>query len=214
MYGQIATVAFVGIEAKPGRGAGADQRRPARVRRRRAAGQGGGREPRARAQRAARRRPRAALQAHHRQSGAGRSAQGGQPLRPADRARHDGGDGCGRAGRHRGLRGDRRAGARRLDPRRAGRAAGGDRRQRHGQGPDLPRRLRAGGGLGRRGHDHAGGAAPAVAGQSLQGPADAAAAEAQRARTTRRRCPISRTSKARRAPSACSRSPPPAATTC
>ena len=37
--------------------------------------------------------------------------------------------------------------------------------------------------------------------------------EAQRRGRARRRCPISRTSRARRAPSACSRSPPPAATT-
>ena len=120
------------------RGAGAHQLGRARVCRRRPARQGGGREPRARAQRAARRRPRASLQAHHRQPRARRPAEGRQPLRPADRARHDGGDGRHRARRHRGLCRHRRAGARRLDPRRAGRAARGDRRQRHGQGPDLP----------------------------------------------------------------------------
>ena len=46
-----------------------------------------------------RHRPGAAVQAHHRQSGAGRSAQGRQPLRPAHRAGIAGGDG--RAARQR-----------------------------------------------------------------------------------------------------------------
>ena len=57
-------------------------------------------------------------------------------------------------------------------------------------------------------------AAPAVARQSFRRPADAGAAEAQRGGRARRRCPTSGTSRARRAPSACWRSPPPAATTC
>ena len=84
-----------------------------------------------------------------------------------------------------------------------------------GKGLDLPGRLRAGGGVGRRGHRRPGAAASAVAGQSLQGPADAGAAQAQPRRPSRRAAVrTSPTSRARRAPSARSRSPPPAATTC
>ena len=60
-----------------------------------------------------------------------------------------------------GLRGHRRTGARRRHPRRAGRAARGDRRQRDWQGPDLPGGRRPGSGLGRRGHRHPGRAASA-----------------------------------------------------
>ena len=184
------------------------------LRHRRAAGQGGGRKLRARAQRAARRRPRPALQARDGEPGAGRPAEGRQPVRPADPARHDGGDGGRRARRGRRLRGDRRTGARRLDPRRARRAARRHRRQRHGQGADLSGGLRTRGGVGRRRRRHPGGAASALARQSLQGAADAGAAEAGPRARSRRRCPTSPTSKVRRAPSGRSRSPPRAGTTC
>ena len=142
MYGQISTLAFIGIEARPVEvqvrvtpgGCSVRHRRPAR--------QGGRRKPRARPQRTARCRARPALQAHHGQSGARRSAEGRQPFRSADRAGDDVGDGSHRARRDRGLRSHRRAGARRFDPRRAGHAAGRHRRQRHGQGPHLPAGLR------------------------------------------------------------------------
>ena len=72
----------VQVMIAPGK-AGIQHRRPAR--------QGGGRKPRAGAGGAACLRPVAAAQAGHRQSRAGRPAQGRQPLRPADRARPDGG---------------------------------------------------------------------------------------------------------------------------
>ena len=66
---------------------GADQRRAAGLHHRRPAGQGGRRVARAGAQRPWRAGPRPAAQAHHGQSRAGRPRQGGQPLRSADRAR-------------------------------------------------------------------------------------------------------------------------------
>ena len=148
MYGQISTLAFVGIEARPvevqvritpGQAVVCDCR---------TARQSGRRKPRAGPQRAPRRRSRPALQAHHRQSRARRSAERRQPFRSADRAGDDVGDGSDRAGRDCRLCGHRRTGARRRDPRRAGHAAGCDRRQRHRQGPDLPASRRAGSRLG------------------------------------------------------------------
>ena len=57
-------------------------------------------------------------------------------------------------------------------------------------------------------------AAPAVARQSLRGAADAGAAQAQRRGRRGAAARPRATSRARRAPSACWRSPPPAATTC
>ena len=61
MFARVTTVAFVGIEAKPVEVQVRISAGGARVRHRRAARQGRGGEPRARAQRAARRRPRPAL---------------------------------------------------------------------------------------------------------------------------------------------------------
>ena len=97
------------------------------------------REPRAGARGAARLRPGAAAEAHHRQPRAGRPAEGRQPLRPADRARADGGDGR----RRRRTRSAEHVvlGELALDGRiTAGRrrAAGGDRRQRARSRADLP----------------------------------------------------------------------------
>ena len=82
-----------GHRGRSGRRAGADDAGQAGVQHRRPARQGGGREPRAGARRTARLRPGAAAEAHHRQPRARRPAEGRQPLRPADRARADGGDG-------------------------------------------------------------------------------------------------------------------------
>ena len=69
-------------------------------------------------------------QAHHRQPRAGRPAQGGQPLRPADRARRDGGDrrDPGRRARRLSRCSASSRSTARITPV-AGRAAGGDRRQ-------------------------------------------------------------------------------------
>ncbi len=140
MVQRVSTVAFEGIEARavdvqvqvaPG---------PAGVRHRRPAGQGGVRGARAGALGADRLGAGAAGAANHRQSRARRPAQGRQPLRPADRARPDGGDrrhSAGRAGR---LHGARRTRPRRIDRAGGGRAAGGDRRQFARRRPDLSRR--------------------------------------------------------------------------
>ena len=148
---------------------GADRRRrPAQLHRGRPARQGGGREPRAGARGLGRPRIGAAAAAHHGQPGARRPAEGGQPLRPADRARpaHRHGGAAGRRAR-------RIYGARRAWPgRRPG--AGGRRaaqrapRRGLGAGPDLP------GGPGRRGRlggrrRGAGARHPAGPGQPLQG---------------------------------------------
>ena len=119
-----------------------------RLHHRRPRRQGGGRIARAGAFGADRLGPCPSRQAHHRQPRARRPAEGGQPLRPADRARRHGGDRRRSHRRARRLRGDRRAGARRDDQRRRRRAAGGDRRQRARQRPDLPGGLRPGGGVG------------------------------------------------------------------
>ena len=92
MVARVSTVAFEGVEARPvdvqvqiASGTvvfnivGLGDKAVARIARAGALG-------------ADRLRPRAAGQAHHRQSRARRPAEGGQPLRPADRARRDGGD--------------------------------------------------------------------------------------------------------------------------
>ena len=78
--------------------------------------------------------------------------EGGQPLRPADRARADGGDGRGRRPT-RSASMSCSASWRSTGAITAGRrrAAGGDRRERARARADLPGRLRAGGGLGGRG---------------------------------------------------------------
>ena len=124
-------------------------------------------------------------EAHHRQSGAGRSAEGGQPFRPAHRARP--------AGRHGRAAGGRRSKATwrwaslrstaalqpvaGVLPAALGAAAQGKR-------PHLPGRLGRRGGLGGR-HRGAGGARRCWPGQSLQGHADSAAARAQAGRRSR-----------------------------
>ena len=115
-----------------GRRAGACRLRHRRLQHRRPRRQGGPRVAGAGALGADRLGPGAAGQAHHRQSRARRHAQGGQPLRPADRARRHGGDRRHSRRCARRLCGDRRTGARRRDQRRRRRAAGGDRRQRGG----------------------------------------------------------------------------------
>ncbi len=107
MYGRISTLAFVGIEA-----------RPVQVEVRISPGQHVfaivGLPDKAVAE--SRERVRNALHAiglglrvdaHHSQSCAGRSTQGGQPFRPADCARADGGDGGDLAGRHQRVCGNR-----------------------------------------------------------------------------------------------------------
>jgi hypothetical protein len=182
MYGQISTLACRHRGA-PGRGAGAHHAGPDRPRHRRAARQGGGRKPRARAPRVARRRPRYALLPRDREPRARGPAQGRQPVRLADRARHD--------GRHGGDR------ARRIHPNRA----------------HLPGGMRLGGHFGpartstssrRRICSRSSTTSRAIS--CSHGPSPSSIA-------TRPRFPTCATSKARRAPSACLRSPPPAGTT-
>ena len=91
---------------------------------------------------------RAAGAPHHRQSRAGRSAEGRQPLRSADRARTDGSDRGNSSGRDFRLHRAGRTRARRLDCSRCRRAARGDRRECQRRGPDLPEGLRAGSRMG------------------------------------------------------------------
>ena len=93
-----------------------------------------------------------------------------------------------------------------------GRAAGRRRRQYARPRADLPAPMRAGGRLGveRHGGDRAALADPAR--QSFQGNAGAGAAASRPCARRPRTCRICATSRARRAPSARSRSPPPAAT--
>ena len=112
-----------------GRRAGAGRARSAGVQRGRPARQGGVGGARAGARRAGGVGPRAAGAPHHRQSRARRPAEGRQPLRPADRARPDGGDRRDPVRCAVGLHGAGRTWPRRLDRRGRGRAAGGDRRQ-------------------------------------------------------------------------------------
>ena len=108
----------------------------------------------------------------------------------------------------------RRTRARRLDRARGGRAAGGDRGQCARGGPDLPGGLRRGSGLGEPGHPDRGGAFADPDRQPFQRHAGAVAALSRRC--TRRR-PIRSTcatSRARKAPSARSRSRRPAGIIC
>ncbi len=151
-----------------------------RLQHRRPRRQGGARISGARSLRPHRLRSRPAGQAHHRQSRSGGHAEGGQPLRPSDRARRDGRDRRHSDGCARGLRRDRRARARRDGQRGRWRASGGDRRQCGRQGTDLPGFLRAGGGLGlgRPRHPRAALADPAR--QPLQGGAGPVAPAARR----------------------------------
>ena len=180
---------------------------------RRAAGQGGIRGPRARALGADRLRAGAAGAADHGQPGAGRPAQGRQPLRSADRAWPDGGDrGYSRRCAFR-LHRARRARARRIDRAGGRRAAGGNRRQCARRGPDLPRGLRQRGGLGEPRHpDHRRHVADPDR-QPFSRHAGAVAATAEGARA-RKRCSICATSRARKAPSVRSRSRRPAGIIC
>ena len=169
------------------RRAGAGRARPAGVQRGRPARQGGVGGARAGARRADRLGARAAGAPHHREHGAGRPAEGRQPLRPADRARPDGGDRRDPARRGRGLHGAGRARARRLDRAGRGRAAGRDRRERAQRGTDLSLCVRAGGRLGEpRDGDHRGRLAD-PAREPFQGHAGADAAEAEDPRGRRAR---------------------------
>ena len=112
------------------------------------------------------------------------------------------------------LRRDRRTGARRHGERGRRRAAGRDRRQRARARADLPCRLRAGGGLGVGRSRHSGAALADPARQSLQGDAGAQPADARHARARRAAARHPRHQAARKAPSARSKWPPPAATIC
>ena len=182
MVQRVATVAFEGIEARavdvqvqvaPGLPA-LQPRRPA--------GQGGVGGARAGALGADHLGPRASGAPHHGQPRAGRPAEGRQPLRPADRARADGGDRRDPARCTERLHGAWRARPRRIDRAGGRRAAGRDRRQRPRRGIDLPRRLRLGSGLGEPRHaDHRRQFAD-PARQPFQGHAGAVAAAAGGAR--------------------------------
>ena len=92
MVSRVRTVAFQGIEAVPVDVQVQIAPGSSSIHHRRPAGQGGEGEPRTGTRRAVRLGPVAAAQADHRQPRARRPAQGGQPLRPADRAGADGGD--------------------------------------------------------------------------------------------------------------------------
>src|SRR5260370_4737038 len=137
-----------GDRRRAGRRAGAGGAGPTRLRHGWAGRQGGGRKPRAGAGVVPRAGPGAAAAAHHRQPLAGRPRQGGQPLRPAHRARPVGRHGRDSARKHRALRRVGRTGARRLAVPRAGRAAGGHRRPGGGAWRDLPLGVRRRSGLG------------------------------------------------------------------
>ena len=191
----IYTVAFQGIEARSRRAGPYRRGRRRAFQYRRPGRQGGRRKPRAGARRAVGHRPGAALQAHHRQSGAGRSAQGRQPLRSSHRAGPAGGD-----GRAAGQRDGQLCRAGRIVARCGGNAGGGRAERGHGgqraaSRPDLSGRLRAGSGLGRRDRDHRHAVADR-AGQSHEGRAGAEPAgrqagddDARRARPARRQGP-------------------------
>ena len=169
---------------------------------------------RARALGADRLRAGAAGAPHHHQSRARRSAQGGQPLRSADRARADGGDRRHSARRAVGLRRAGRTRPRRLDCAGRRRPAGRHRRQCPRRGPDLSGGVRPGSRLGEPGdRDHRGVLAH-PARQPFQGHAGAVAAAAENPRSRRAPSSISPTSRARKAPSARSKWRPPAGTIC
>ena len=197
-----------------GRDPGDDRLGPAGLHRRRPAGQGGRRIARAGARGAELARAGVAAEAHHRQSRPRRRAEGGQPFRPADRARR-----CWRRWRRcrpTSSPPTRRSASCRSTARSPASPACCSPalcRRRPRERHHLPGRVRRRGGLGRRDRDPRG-AEPAGDRQPFQGhPAVAAA----RAAARRRGAPpgsISRTSRARKPPSARSRSPPPAATTC
>ena len=104
----------------------------------------------------------------------------------------------------------RRTRARRIDRAGRGRAAGGDRREFARRRPDLSRGLRRRGGLGEPGYPDRGGEFADPDRQPLQGHAGAVAPAAEGARDTRPICSTCATSRARRAPSARSRSRRPA----
>ena len=112
------------------------------------------------------------------------------------------------------LHGAGRTRPRRLDRAGGRRAAGGDRRQCARGRPDLSGGLRRRGGLGEPGHpDHRGQFADPDR-QPFQGHAGAVAAAAEGARARRRPRSTCATSRARKAPSARWRSPPPAGIIC
>ena len=122
---------------------------------------------------------------HHHQPRARRSAQGRQPLRPADRARPDGGH-----RRHSARCLVRFCGLGRTRPRRfdcpgCRRAARRHRRQCPRRGFDLPGGLRTGSRLGEPGYRDCRGIPADPARQSLQGHAGAVAAAAQNPRSQR-----------------------------
>ena len=219
MQAKVRTRGFPGHRRAAGRCAGPGRAGPARLRHGRPGRQGGRRKPRARARHLSRAWPFPAAAAHHRQPLAGRPRQGGQPLRPADRARPAGRDGRGAARKHRGLRRAGRAGARRLAQPRSRRAAGGDRRPRGGARRDLPRGVRRRGRVGwlrrrrcRPAADHRR-AFAARPDQSSARPAEARRPRGADRRGSRAAIPTSPRSRARRAPSACSKWRRRAATT-
>ena len=158
----------------------------------------------------------AAGEAHHGQPRAGRSAQGGLALRSADRARHHGGD-RGDPGRcaldgytvlgELGLDGIDRPRSRACCRRRSPRPPAVT-------GLICPARLRARGRVGVARRRHPGAALARAARQPLQGRPGAWPGPSRPiAPPSAIGCPTCETSKARRAPSGCSRSRPPAVTT-
>ena len=221
MQAKVRTVAFPGHRRPAGRRAGAGGAGPARLRHGRPGRQGGGREPRAGAGGVPGAGPGAAAAAHHRQPLAGRPRQGGQPLRPADRARPAGRHGRDPAGKP-GAMSWRWANWRSTARSRrvpgvlpAALIAAGS-----GARPDLPGGVRRRSGLGRLRAAMTTGAdrRRALAARADQPPARPADPAARR-----RRCVADdarHLSRSRRdqgpgdAPSACSRSRRPAATTC
>ena len=142
--------------------------------------------------------PRAAGEAHHRQSGAGRSAQGRQPFRSADRAGTAGGDG--RAAGATSSRAMSRWASWRSTARCCRWRACCRRRSRRGgagQGLICPAAIGRRGGLGGRDRS-AGGAVAAGAGQPLQGHAGAGRRPSRGSPRPGLAAPTSGTSRARR----------------
>ena len=147
---RVNSFAFAGIEAQPVEvqvqiASGLPNfldGRPAR--------QSGGRGARTGARRAHRHGPGAAAQARAGQPRPRRPAEGGQPFRPADRARRARRHGCAAARGTGAIRGPGRIIAGWPDQPGGRRAAGGHRRGRARAGADLPGGARRRSGLGRR----------------------------------------------------------------
>ena len=213
MVASIHTVAFPRHRRSRHRGAGPGGERAARLRRRGPAGQGGRGVAGAGSRRADLDRALAAAQAHHRQPLARRRRQGGQSFRPADRAGRSAHDGSAAVGCGRFVRRSRRARPRRFDTAGGGGAAGGNGGGGLRPGHRLSRGLGRRGGIRRRSRrSRASRADPPD--QPLPGRPGAHPRRSRGFRRTPRRSPICATSRGRRPPSAHSRSPRRAGTTC